>query len=31
MIIQNGMIHDAVNEKPYKADIRVKDGKIIAE
>ena len=29
MIIQNGMIHDAVNEKPYKADIRVKDGKIV--
>lgn len=29
MIIRNGMIHDAVKAKPYKADIQIKDGKII--
>lgn len=29
MIIKNGLIHDAVNEKPYIADILVKDGKIV--
>lgn len=28
MIIKNGLIHDAVNEKPYTADVLVKDGKI---
>ena len=28
MIIRNGMIHDAVNETPYQADIAVRDGKI---
>lgn len=28
MIIKNGLIHDAINEKPYIADILVKDGKI---
>ncbi len=28
MLIRNGMIHDAVNRAPYKADIRVTDGKI---
>ena len=28
MLIKNGLIHDAVNEKPYVADILVKDGKI---
>lgn len=30
MIIKNGLIHDAVNEKPYIADVLVKDGKIAA-
>lgn len=29
MIIRNGMIHDAVKAKPYKADLQIKDGKII--
>ena len=28
MIIRNGTIYDAVNEKPYKADIRIANGKI---
>lgn len=28
MIIKNGLIHDAVNRKPYKADIKVENGKI---
>ena len=28
MIIKNGTIYDAVNEKPYIADILIKDGKI---
>ena len=27
MIIKNGIIHDAVKAKPYKADIQIKDGK----
>ena len=30
MLIQNGMIHDAIHETPYQADILVKDGKIAA-
>ena len=30
MIIKNGIIHDAVKAKPYKADIQIKDGKIVA-
>ena len=30
MIIKNGMIHDAIRETPYQADIWVKDGKIAA-
>ena len=30
MLIQNGMIHDAIHETPYQADILVKDGKIDA-
>lgn len=29
MIIKNGMIHDAIKAKPYKADIQIKDGKIV--
>ena len=29
MIIKNGMVHDAIKAKPYKADIQIKDGKII--
>jgi len=29
MIIQKGLIHDAVNEQPYVADVRVEDGKIV--
>ena len=28
MLIQNGLIHDAVNETPYRADIRTANGKI---
>jgi len=28
MLIQNGLVFDAVNATPYQADIRVKDGKI---
>ena len=28
MLIKNGTIYDAVNEKPYVADILIKDGKI---
>ena len=30
MIIKNGMIHDAIKAKPFKADIQIKDGKIVA-
>ena len=30
MLIKNGMIHDAIHETPYAADILVKDGKIAA-
>ena len=30
MIIKNGLIHDAIKAKPYKADIQIKDGKIVA-
>ncbi|MBR4461910.1 MAG: amidohydrolase family protein [Erysipelotrichaceae bacterium] len=30
MIIRNGTIYDAVHEEPYKADIQIKNGKIIA-
>ena len=30
MIIKNGIIHDAIKAKPYKADIQIKDGKIVA-
>ena len=29
MIIKNGMVHDAIKAKPYKADIQIKDGKIV--
>lgn len=29
MIIKNGVVHDAVNKEPYRADIVVRDGKII--
>ena len=29
MIIKNGFINDAVNEKPYIADILIQDGKIV--
>ena len=28
--IKNGMVHDAIHEEPYLADILVKDGKIAA-
>ena len=28
MIIQNGLVHDAVKKEPYIADIRIQDGKI---
>ncbi len=28
MIIQNGLVHDAVKREPYIADIRIQDGKI---
>ena len=28
MLIKNGMVHDAVNRDAYKADIRIKGGKI---
>ncbi len=30
LIIRNGLIHDAVNEEPYVADICLRDGKIAA-
>ena len=30
MLIKNGMIHDAIHETPYRADILVRDGKIAA-
>lgn len=30
MLIQNGMIHDAIHETPYAADILIRDGKIAA-
>lgn len=30
MLIQNGLIYDAVHEMPYRADILVRDGKIAA-
>ena len=30
MLIKNGLIHDAIHQQPYKADILVKDGKIAA-
>lgn len=30
MIIKNGILYDAVHEKPYQADIRIQDGKITA-
>ncbi len=30
IIIRNGLVHDAVNETPYKADIAVENGKILA-
>ncbi len=29
MIIKNGIIHDAVKTRPYKADIQIRDGKIL--
>lgn len=29
MIIRNGTIHDAVKAKPYRADIQIRDGKIV--
>ena len=28
MLIKNGLVHDAINSKPYKADILIVDGKI---
>ena len=30
MLLKNGIIHDAVNPKPYEADISIQDGKIAA-
>lgn len=30
VLIKNGLVHDAVNEAPYKADILIDDGKIVA-
>ncbi len=29
MIIKNGLIHDAINEQPYVADIEIENGKIV--
>ena len=29
LVIRNGLIHDAVNRDPYRADILISDGKII--
>lgn len=29
MLIQNGMIHDAIHEAPYPADLRIQNGKIV--
>lgn len=28
MLIKNGMVHDAIQEEPYIADILIRDGKI---